>query len=118
MPRHPCKDTRTYADRIEQKRLYYKNHPESWRRYELKKKYGITLEDYAIMFRRQGGKCDICGREETGNLAVDHCHMTGQVRGLLCGSCNRKLGWFEFRRAAISEYLAKEPYAKTPVSAI
>ena len=77
---------------------------------DLKKKYGITLDDYNAMLEAQGGVCAICGNTcTTGkSLAVDHCHATGRVRGLLCGVCNRVLGYMKddvalFRRAA--EYL-------------
>lgn len=70
----------------------------------LKKKYGITLEDYRILFRLQNGKCQICekqdltdidGDKKWGNLCVDHCHKTGNARGLLCNSCNIGLGLFK-----------------------
>jgi hypothetical protein len=57
----------------------------------LKKVYGISLADYEAMFERQGGACAICKR--TGvTLCVDHCHLTGQVRGLLCTQCNCAIG--------------------------
>lgn len=62
----------------------------------LKNKYGITLEDYKCMFEAQDGVCAICEESEEGRLlAVDHCHETNKVRGLLCGSCNRALGLFK-----------------------
>ena len=59
------------------------------------------------MLGAQNGRCAICGRPETeaGGLAVDHCHATGKVRGLLCTLCNTALGKFRDRtdilRAAI-----------------
>ena len=59
--------------------------------------YGITLEDYEHMFYEQGRACAICGRvadEFRRDLAVDHDHVTGKVRGLLCPDCNRGLGGF------------------------
>jgi len=37
------------------------------------------------------GKCEICGNAEEG-LCVDHCHETGQIRGVLCRRCNRAIG--------------------------
>lgn len=65
------------------------------RNFTLKRKYGITLEVYQILFEQQNGVCAICKRsEERRTLAVDHNHKTGKVRGLLCGSCNRALGLF------------------------
>lgn len=57
--------------------------------------YGITLEQYQQMLESQGGFCKICGRHQgdfAEALSVDHCHATGKVRGLLCGSCNRAIG--------------------------
>lgn len=60
--------------------------------------YGITVNDYDAMLERQGGRCAICGTADPGRssdvFAVDHCHETGQVRGLLCYKCNTGLGMF------------------------
>jgi hypothetical protein len=65
------------------------------------KVYGLTIEDYEALLEEQKGVCKICEKPETkgtgrdkGTLAVDHCHRTGKVRGLLCSSCNRGLGFF------------------------
>jgi len=63
-------------------------------------KYGLTPEDYQVMFDMQDGKCSVCQRTPEGNgvsrhnLVVDHDHDTGQVRALLCDFCNRGLGIF------------------------
>lgn len=54
--------------------------------------YGITLLEYIEMADRQDWKCLICLKES--ELHVDHCHTGGDVRGLLCGNCNRGLGLF------------------------
>ena len=72
----------------------YKKNKHSERNRHLRKKYGITDEDYAEMLKSQKGKCAICGAGEPGTkkFDVDHCHVTGVVRGLLCTSCNRMLG--------------------------
>lgn len=76
------------------------------RRYE--RTYGITGEQYHEMLVSQSGVCAICGNEQVGGhrlLCVDHCHNSGQVRGLLCVSCNTGLGQFkdnpEFLKSAI-----------------
>ena len=64
----------------------------SQRKMVFKRIYGISLEDYDVMFERQGGACAICKR--TGlTLCVDHCHLTGEVRGLLCIRCNSAIGF-------------------------
>ena len=65
------------------------------------RKYGLTLDDYNELLESQGGGCAICGKHgvraesywsEERLLAVDHNHVTGRVRGLLCDSCNRGMG--------------------------
>ena len=64
---------------------------------QLMKAYGITLENYNQMFADQAGCCYICNIHQSEfkrALAVDHCHTTGQVRGLLCLNCNTGLGSF------------------------
>jgi hypothetical protein len=67
--------------------------------HQLKRSYSLTLEEYEARFAEQKGLCLICGNPETMirhgklvRLAVDHCHRTGVVRGLLCSNCNRALG--------------------------
>ena len=57
----------------------------------MKIRYGIDIKDYEILFKKQNGKCAICGAKKD-KLDIDHCHKTNKVRGLLCGSCNRALG--------------------------
>ena len=75
----------------------------SSRNRQLQYKYGITVEIYEQMLKDQGGCCAICkttenavtGRGKDWNFSVDHCHTTGKVRGLLCNSCNRGLGFLQ-----------------------
>ncbi len=57
----------------------------------LKRRYGITLEDWKLQHEIQDGKCAICGTETT-TLCVDHDHDNGNIRGLLCNNCNKGLG--------------------------
>ena len=74
------------------------------RRYALKHEFGLTLEEYNEMILAQGGKCAACGRPS--KLHVDHDHRSGRVRGLLCGPCNRALGFLESPlRSAWEAYL-------------
>lgn len=59
------------------------------------KKYGLTQEQIILMHEERNSKCDICGNSTDhryDKLCVDHCHSTGNVRGLLCFSCNTLLG--------------------------
>ena len=63
----------------------------------LKKEYSITHEDYEKMLKQQNNGCAICFRKpgEGKYLHVDHCHKTGNIRGLLCHQCNWYLGTIE-----------------------
>jgi len=65
------------------------------RNQRFKSAYGITVDDYNKMFKDQEGCCAICNRHQSElsiTLAVDHDHVTGDVRGLLCRDCNQILG--------------------------
>lgn len=62
------------------------------RRYWLKSAYGMTQNDWADMFGRQGNACAVCGKTDTKRWAVDHDHKTGKVRAVLCLRCNILLG--------------------------
>jgi hypothetical protein len=68
--------------------------PEEWRRRRLRRKYGLSLEDYDAMSARQNGLCAICRNKPDEKLSVDHCHKTNMLRSLLCPGCNRGLGHF------------------------
>lgn len=80
-----------------EKKDYYKKYPEKQRANNLKSHYGITLEQYDEMYKKQGGICAICGWVPTnvgryGKLCVDHSHVTNKLRGLLCHQCNLMIG--------------------------
>lgn len=90
----------------------------------LKMNHGISLEDYEAMMDAQGAVCAICGRPEhrrstTGGrafrLAVDHCHKTSTIRGLLCSMCNHAIGYLEDSPALLAraaDYLSDPPAAR------
>lgn len=84
-----------------QKRKEFYSSPDgiiSSRKTHLKRKYGISLDEYNVQLEKQEFKCALCGGNETHDkhkvLAVDHCHKTGKIRGLLCFKCNSGLGSF------------------------
>ena len=65
------------------------------REFKLKKKFGITIDDYNKMLESQNGVCAICLSNKSGGTGVfhvDHDHITGKIRGLLCQRCNTGLG--------------------------
>lgn len=69
------------------------------RRAALVRRYGITVEQYNVMYEAQAGRCAVCGGTDSGDprfntLHIDHDHKTGAVRGLLCSRCNRGMGSF------------------------
>lgn len=75
------------------------------------KRYGVTMEKYLEMLDAQGAKCLICGSDKPDRnghfevFAIDHDHVTGKVRGLLCIKCNSCLGWYEANSKSIVGYL-------------
>ena len=89
------------------------------RRKVLMAKYQLTVGEYEAILAAQGGGCAICGSAETYvnnrhgttfSLSVDHDHETGVIRGILCGACNRGVGYFRDRPSlldAASKYLRR-----------
>ena len=92
-------DLATAAGRAAYQRAYRSVRSKELSDKERERTFGIDAERYAEMVEEQNGLCAICGRpeRETRNgkvkaLAVDHCHETGRIRGLLCVACNTGLG--------------------------
>jgi len=90
-----------YKERGEQyreaNRQRYKTDPikrEKHREENRRRLYGITSKEYQALWTKQQGKCAVCTCIPTGKrkLAVDHDHISGQIRGLLCVQCNAALG--------------------------
>jgi len=65
----------------------------------MKRNYGVDISGYNKMLENQNGVCAICKSSAPNHhkkrLNIDHCHVTGRVRGLLCDACNRALGLFK-----------------------
>lgn len=85
-------------------------HRERQKRTRLRK-YGITEAQKAALLDLQEHQCPICERflAETTVPSIDHCHVTGSVRGILCRKCNSALGLFEESPATLEralEYLS------------
>lgn len=59
------------------------------------KRYGLTPDAYEMLLLKQDSICAICMDERAETLAVDHNHITGENRGLLCGRCNKAIGLLE-----------------------
>lgn len=80
------------------------------------KNLGVTADEYDLIMSDHKGRCDLCGTDEPrgphGRFALDHCHRTGLLRGVLCTRCNTVLGHCEddpdLLRNAIS-YLKRPP---------
>src|SRR5262249_48040161 len=70
------------------------------------KRYGISPAEYDELLAKQDGACAICRRRSKERLCVDHCHVTGMVRGLLCKDCNIALGHLKDDQAALVAALA------------
>jgi len=79
---------------------YQVKNPEAGTDRHYRRVFGITLQDVKQMLQKQDGKCALCSRELSvlqgrgfSTIAhVDHDHVTGKVRGILCGNCNTALG--------------------------
>jgi Recombination endonuclease VII len=83
----------------EYKKRYRLIKPEILKNIDLKKRYKIGLKEYNELLVKQENKCAICGTLKAGNrqkyFCVDHNHETGEIRGLLCSTCNRAIGLFK-----------------------
>src|SRR4051812_34435346 len=99
-----------------QRQAWRAANPEKVRAYQLKhqpraaaKAYGLTVDAVQALFRNQDGKCGVCAKAmvpwPSRKTHVDHDHETGEVRGLLCSSCNRYEGWVQRNGSKLQAYL-------------
>jgi hypothetical protein len=87
---------------------------DAWRKWDLKKRFGITPEDYDQLLAAQNNCCAICksptSKSRISRFHLDHNHVTGKLRGLLCSHCNVALGMAEenpMLLRAMAEYIEK-----------
>lgn len=84
--------------------------PEKTKASDRKKRYGIDGKTYLALLSAQAGACAICGDDIRYRATVDHNHLTGMVRGLLCNGCNIGLGRFRddpIRLHRAADYIEK-----------
>jgi hypothetical protein len=106
------KQSKKFCSRDCKQKSFKKEQPAKNREWRLTRQYGLDLAKYSDLLLRQSGLCSICKEPppEGKALNVDHDHETGEVRSLLCGSCNRGLGLFKDSPEvllAAHEYLKK-----------
>lgn len=98
----------TYADGTRRCRTC----SQEWSSRQRLSRYGLTIEDYESLLSEQNGVCAICNDPMTTyrNQHIDHDHLTGQVRGILCSQCNTAIGKFKDSPEIIikaAEYIMK-----------
>lgn len=91
--------------------MWRAKNPDKQHKAEIKRRYGLSIEDYNKMLVEQECKCAICGKQHNptksrGRLFVDHDHKTGKLRQLLCGACNSALGYFLDDTRLLAEAIA------------
>ena len=94
---------------LKRKNIWKKKNPDKVKSASLMSDYGINLNEYNNLLLKQKYCCAICEANQatlTLALAVDHCHKTNKIRGLLCQRCNRAIGLFnddaKYLKAAIA----------------
>jgi hypothetical protein len=103
----------------QRQKSYYERRKLMFSDRHLKTNYGITKEQYELLLKEQNNACAICLKPSSSfqrALSVDHDHKTGQIRGLLCITCNLGLGCFNDDRKLFTNaliYLRRAFYAIT-----
>jgi hypothetical protein len=118
-------DHRSREGRQAYQNAYRKLKPHIEKGRALRESFGLSLEEYQMMHDAQSGRCAICDSPESEArngkvkmLAVDHCHKTGKIRGLLCSPCNQGIGKLKEDRNILLkavEYLDKHSQTEGPL---
>lgn len=93
-----CASEHYYKNKGKKKRYakkYREEHKEEDFEWRIKRNFGLSKDDWNILFSKQSGCCAICGKHQKDlrrKLGIDHNHSTGQIRGLLCNPCNAAIG--------------------------
>lgn len=108
---HPYNEAKKQYHNKKSNEHYHKN-KDRYKFRNIKRKYGITEEEYKLLLQQQNNRCAICLKENKNNepLHLDHCHSTNKVRGLLCNNCNLGIGNLQENLIIIKrayEYLEK-----------
>lgn len=74
-------------------------------RYRIRK-YGLTATEYVELLVKQDFRCAICRKPQHKTFCVDHDKDTGEVRGLLCGNCNRAIGYLHHDTESLRRAIA------------
>ena len=119
-PRHKGhKDGHAAVCKICKRKKYPTTTRQKQKAYErqIKRNYGITVENYDAMYAEQGGLCAGCRQSNKGSrFHIDHCHTTGIVRGLLCNKCNIALGLVDDRIETLANLISYLSYGQTSKS--
>jgi quinol monooxygenase YgiN len=97
----------------------YETHKETNACAHFRRQYGITKSERDYLILQSNFVCDICGDDSVnkfhGTLVIDHCHETGQVRGVLCNTCNIAIGCIENSKVSLDKfYKAAKRYLNFP----
>lgn len=86
---------------------YRENNPEKVKNSRIQRAFGLSLSAFNKMLAEQNGVCKICDKPEKEGraLAIDHCHTTKKIRGLLCKECNLGLGKFKDEMTIVEKAL-------------
>ncbi len=113
-----CRNIKIMSERKRNRRAYNgymtkwrQKNPDKQHATDIKRNYGLSIEDYNALLVKQEMKCALCDKQhdpskKRGRLYVDHCHTTGKVRALLCSAHNSMLGYAEDKIEILEKAIA------------